>query len=488
MLSAFYYWCRPVPLVGNTDDLFESEEAGPGGQIPRIVNPDGLGGISNGIPTETGHTDILQHIPNEMLSEILYRLSSADLASVSLVSHRLHNVSQALLIKAPNLTTGYPRGERGNPHSLERFLRLVTTPGNQDLALRVRELNLYWNHPWKTSRQDLVQPMAGDQHPTPSPPQISYEIPNEQIMLLLRHLPRLAVLHITSPTRRFSFHKFIECLHVLSPSEFPAAFQSLQEFRYTSKGAHAGMNCEALSVLLKLPNLRTIEARLIDDGINDPTSDAWTSARTSSTTQLHLIAALVRPRWLSRLLATPRVLTHFTFSASPVHRNHQFHALRSTLRRIRGTLVYLHVDLGGVDNGEEEEEEEDAEEVLGEEYTAGPGFIGSLADWPRLRTVRCSMVALVGYKLHTDTAWLAGVLPGGIRELEVLVDDYFSLLEMVRAVVRLLADKERVVPMLERVMVATPVMKSGERVPAGTQGEVLKMVCDAAGVVVVEEW
>lgn len=482
MLSALYYWCRPVSLVGNTDDLFESEvpslEAGPGGQIPRIDTPDGLSGVSNGIPIETGHTDILQHIPSEMLSEILYRLSSADLASVSLVSHRMHNVSQALLIKAPNLTTGYPRGERGNPHSLERFLRLVTTPGNQDMALRVRELNLYWNHPWKTSGQDLVQPMAGDQ--------LSYEIPNEQIMLLLRHLPRLAVLHITSPTRRFSFHKFIECLHVLAPSEFPAAFQSLQEFRYTSKGAHAGMNCEALFVLLKLPNLRTIEARLIDDGINDPTSDAWTSTGTSSTTQLHLIAALVRPRWLSRLLATPRVLTHFTFSASSVHRSHQFHALRTTLRRIRGTLVYLHVDLGGVDN--EEEEEEDAEEVVGAEYTAGPDFIGSLADWPRLRTVRCSMVALVGYTLHTDTPWLAGVLPGGIRELELLVDDYFPLSEMVRAAVRLLADKERVGPMLERVMVATPVMKSGERVAAGTQGEVLKMVCDAAGVVVVEEW
>lgn len=121
MLSAFYCWCRPVPFVGITNDRFDSEapslEACTGAQIPRIDNPDGLGGLSNGVSIETCHTDILQHIPSEMLGEIRYRLSSADLASVSLVSHRLHKVSQALLIKAPNLTTSYTRGERSNPPS-----------------------------------------------------------------------------------------------------------------------------------------------------------------------------------------------------------------------------------------------------------------------------------------------------------------------------------------------------------------------------------
>lgn len=491
MLSVLYSWFRPVPFVGITNDPFEWEapnlEAGPGAQIPRIDNPGGLHALDNSIQIETRHSDILQHIPSEMLVEILYRLSSADLASVSLVSHRLHNVSQALLFKAPNLTTGYSRVDRSNPPSLERFLRLVTMPGDQDLALSVRELNLNWSHSSKTGGYDQVQPVAGNQLLTPSAPHVSYQTRNEQIMLLLRHLPRLAALHITSCTCCSSFDKFIECLHILSPSESPAAFQSLREFRYMSKDAYAGMNCESLFVLLKLPNLRTIEALLIDDGINDPPSDAWTSARTSNTTQLHLIAALVRPRWLSRLLATPRLLTHFTFCASPAYYSYQFHALRSTLRKLRGTLMYLHVDLGVIDTATNEEEEGE-EEVVGAEYTAGPGFIGSLADWPRLRTVRCSMVALVGYEFRTDTPWLAGVLPAGIRELEVLTDNYFSVSEVVREMVRLLAVKERVVPKLERVMVARPVMDNGERVPAGRRHQALKRACDAAGVVVVQEW
>lgn len=82
----------------------------------------------------------------------------------------------------------------------------------------------------------------------------------------------------------------------------------------------------------------------------------------------------------------------------------------------------------------------------------GPHTIGKLRDWPHLVTVRSSLMPLLGRGRHPDTPLLADVLPACVRRLEVLMDHYWLIEEVVEQLVQLVEYKE-LVPSLEWLVV-----------------------------------
>lgn len=78
--------------------------------------------------------------------------------------------------------------------------------------------------------------------------------------------------------------------------------------------------------------------------------------------------------------------------------------------------------------------------------------IGSLRDWPVLRTVKRPLLVLLG-RQKNPMRRLADVLPAGLRELEILGDCYCPFEDAVHEIVMLSAQKEKVLPRLQSVTV-----------------------------------
>lgn len=165
------------------------------------------------------------HIPDEILVEIFSRLRCQHLARVSLVSHRLHCISQPLLYQEPEL---YDR--EGYAPSIQALIRTLLTPECEPLTLHVRRLTISWNH-WQIEPSD-------PEYPSFSAAASRFGLrfwplsTDTQVMILLHLLPRLDCLHLLPPHNTIWFRNFVE-LHG-QPSDIitlPIGLHSLREFR-----------------------------------------------------------------------------------------------------------------------------------------------------------------------------------------------------------------------------------------------------------------
>lgn len=145
------------------------------------------------------------------------------------------------------------------------------------------------------------------------------------------------------------------------------------------------------------------------------------------------------------------------------------------MRPLARTLVSLRLELmlaGPVENGQVNRIE-----------TGGTTW--SLVEWTALRTLSCSLVALMGVWTAERVGELARFLPRGLIELEVVGDCHWGYAAAVEELVGLVMWKDVLVPCLEKVAVRAQKRVVRAMAQPGMDGEareMLRSACKAAGV------
>ncbi|KAL0634801.1 hypothetical protein Q9L58_006234 [Maublancomyces gigas] len=416
----------------------------------------------------------LQDLPNKTIVEIVSSLSSAGLAQMSLVSHHFHSISQPLLYKAPCLIKT-PRFRKNRP-SLEVFVETLLTPGRETPANHVRSLiwhqdNRQTNHGMPSGGETTLFAAASHRLNLRQLPRTEHA----EFLLLLHLLPYLQVLTIY-PTINYSLNNFIELSSVLSSATptLPIALQSLREFHCPHD---IYINTKMLLALLLLPRITSIDVRA---EIYYVSSKLSTAAGTSHPTKPRLRNSVHSLPKLSLVLAVPRALTHFSYSATP-GRFHHLAGFTDSLYPVRVSVDYLHLDFSSTvkEGVHRARGSRQGRYLCGSRVYYSDEFAGdSLRGWNVLRSLSCSLSPLIETRIGGPSC-LVDVLPGSIRELEILEDCHWSYGNVVDMVVELLGRMEVVVPVLERLAV---VYRPGDDLQAE---ELLRVACINAGITLV---
>lgn len=410
----------------------------------------------------------LEDLPNETLIEIISCLRGNALVAVSCVSRRLNAVSQASIYRAPCLTI-----TNINRRSLRSFLRtLLLAPDREILAGYVRSLTLNWNnfgvkypsHPRLYSDDmALIAAAASDLgilHP-------SLALEGVQLLLILHLLPNLKLLDLGLPCVHDTFSNMMRAYFELQSDRLPNGLRSLRKFRCDWNG-DIGVSAYTLRTVMMLPSIHSIDLPIVE-GFDHP----FPGAGTSTVKRLRFSNADLTPAELTPMLLATQALTHFSYYCSHADHTFDFVAFGSAIQPLRNSLRYLRLDFGAVAlpcwTDEEEEAAANEDPVVNN--------IGSLRDWPMLRTVRCSPRALLDTPQH-ELPSLSEVLPLGICELEILEDSYWSTTLVVLQVVDLLLRKDMVATSLKRLAIRNP------RIPRIKQ--MLTSACQAAAVELVK--
>ncbi|KAL0632797.1 hypothetical protein Q9L58_008313 [Maublancomyces gigas] len=150
------------------------------------------------------------------------------------------------------------------------------------------------------------------------------------------------------------------------------------------------------------------------------------AAGTSSLTHLTIHSGSIAPQPLQYILSIPRALTHFVYQPTLEDIAFDLAPFGVALLPLQHSPTSLELDF----------------RMINPWWLSQLPIttIGSLRDWPALRTVRCTLFLLLG----RDSQVLAGVLPAGIRELEILDDVEIPVGAAVKAVVGQLGAMEMV--------------------------------------------
>lgn len=369
------------------------------------------------------------------MRSIISCLSGPDLTSVSLVSHEWQSIAQPLLYREP-----YMDFTDEVPSPLYLFLRTLLSAGGEALAGHVRSLILCWasfesEPPAEpesdlalftdaTSRHGLGDPFASD---------------GAQVALLMHLLPCLHALHIR-PGEDNEFDQLLESHHATkSTASLPLALQSLCEFSWHSGDSDSGVGSGTLLALMRLPCIRLIDVQIVDE-IESPfpgASDATTILPESAVTNLNFSYGQISGPCLTRILKLPRALTHFSYR-SMFGNTFTLAELDTAMEPLKHTLCHLDLDLFDLQPMQEFDPSEDST------------TLGSLREWPALRSVRISLLPLVGLELSQS---LAGLLPAGLRALQVIRDPFWQIEDVVNEVVAMLEQKEAMLPLLVKLAV-----------------------------------
>lgn len=413
---------------------------------------------------------VLEQLPLEVAADILSYLPLEDLVKISTLSHHMHTISQPLVYKAPILTCS--EGET-TPSPLQIFLRTLLSPGGETLATYIRSLHMKWQT-WtrRDDDDDGNDNGNGDGDPEPtreSPNDLALlfaaatplglhqylEVQEAQLVLLLHLLPRLHILHFTPVYGSDAL--FSEFMGDHLPTDaLPLGLRQLREFHCFSHNTDGGVSPETLLTILGLPCIQKIHVHIIDGSTID-IDTAEVAAATSTVTNLIFVEADQSQRSLECILKIPAALTHFGYSTKRQHPG--FH-MENALQPLRHSLQHLHLGFAGV--------------ALS---------IGSLRNWPALRTVRCSLTALLGKGLQNNLPRLADMLPVGLRELEILRDRHWSVAAEVNQEVDLLREKQSVVPGLVTLAV---VISPSYMIRDAQHQDTLRRACQAAAVALVD--
>lgn len=411
----------------------------------------------------------LEDLPNETLIEIISHLRGNALVSVSCVSRRLNAVSQASIYRAPCLTIT----NMNNRRSLRSFLRtLLLAPDREIRASYVRSLTLNWNnfgvkypsHPRPYSEDiALIAATASDFgifHPL-------LALEGVQLLLILHLLPNLRLLDLGLPCVHDTFSDMMKAYFELQSGGLPNGLKSLRRFRCDWNG-DVGVSPHTLRTVMMLPSIHAIDLPIVE-GFSRP----YPGAGTSTVKTIRFSNADLTPAELTPILLATRALTHFSYYCSYTDHTFDFVAFGIAMQPLRNSLKYLRLDFGAVALPRWTNAEQEA--AANEDPVVNN--IGSLRDWPMLRTVRCSPRALLDTPQH-ELPSLSEVLPLGIHELEILDDSYWSTTLVVLQVVDLLLRKELVATSLRKLAIRSP------RVPRIKQ--LLASACQVAAVELVK--
>lgn len=237
-----------------------------------------------------------------------------------------------------------------------------------------------------------------------------------QVILLMYLLPNLQELVIDWCD---AFREFGEGTLTIPIERLPAGLKSLQIFNGTGHLDAPATTHTMLLALLRLPHIRKLSLNMesaedyTDDHHDADTNDNHDvdnlispadNRKMSSVTNLRFVYGNLSTAMLNRILQQPRALTHFTYMDSDDFALVETTTFQTALSHLRPTLQYLHLEW--IRALETPEREDDVE----------PRTIGSLRDWPVLRTLRCSLTALVG-KPAVAKSRLVDVVPAVIRIL-----------------------------------------------------------------------
>lgn len=361
---------------------------------------------------------VLQDLPTELIREVFSLLSCVDLGPLCLVSRRFRSIAEPFLYKEVLLA----RPDK-DELAITFFLRAVLD--RPTLAGYVRFIDLNWLCPEDSSLDPDSTPETANDINLFDTVAKSLGLPESpwshgaQIVLLLHVLPNLQEFDFLLPDSCVILDEFIEGTVDIPIASLPAGLQSLRKFRSDWTFDLPGLTPTMLHALLRLPSIREIDVHMESHmhRTEDPVEALISSVECrgmSSVTNLHLNNCKFKTSLLSGILQQPRALTHFSYHECN-HRIAGFDitTFREALSHLRPTLQYLclgsiqalEIRRGGNNND-------------GERYT-----IGSLRDWPVLRTVKCLLTTLLG-RPAVATARLVDVVPAVIRELEITrIDD-----------------------------------------------------------------
>lgn len=376
---------------------------------------------------------VINDLPYELVNQIVSYLPFSDLLNSNLISPGFHAVAQPLLFRACRVVTN-----TGTPNGIKSFLCALLAPGNESLATSVLSLTISCSVAPSTGgfTGDQMLRLARRGVPVAQAGIGNQYTPQETLVIILIHLlTRVKLLNIGKLRISDRFHQLLETHYPVVPTELPAAFQSITEFRCTRRHPIGGMTARALLMLLDLPLLTTVKVHIIEELLGD----AIESPATSKVTSLSLSYYMTRFRSLHRILSRITALERLSYRVANTIVLGHCSRLGVDLRLQMNTLCYLRLDCSSLT---------DTALVGG-----GASTIGSLRDWPLLRTLITSMLPLLGTGIQQPAPRLVDVLPRGIRKLEILRDLYWSQADGVMALRDALAMKETMLPDLEMVSV-----------------------------------
>lgn len=375
-------------------------------------------------------------IPNEIFAAIFRLLDRDSLLSASLVSRRLHAITNPILYREVELTyVSKP------PPSLQIFLRTILI--RPMLAKHVRVLILEWEN---FSVEGLVPDLSPNDVRLFTSAATNIGLPHSphsqgaQVVLLLHLLPNLQDLDIYPPHDLDIFNEFMEA-NAFSPIEaLPVGLRYLRTLRFCSSGCI--VTPKTLLTMFKLPRIRSIDVHITDneDLLEDLEHASAPYLRMSSVTELTFSHGTVTGWLMARILAIPRALTYLSYvDSSSALGKFDSPVFGLALRTVHGTLRYMRLGFPhtagywGNDSDDDDSDDDD---------NSRNNTIGSLRDWPVLRSVRCPLTPLLGRGPGRTTPRLVDVLPLVIMRLTVDLDRFWTVSQVVDHVVDLLEQKQ----------------------------------------------
>lgn len=401
----------------------------------------------------------LDAFPHEILLRIFKFLDSTALASVSLVSRHLHAITEPILYNVASLTY-----DKVSPSPIRIFLGTILA--RPELAKYVQALTLRW-----ATKESEDGPGDSDMSLVTTAGmevnlQYQLESPTAQALLLLHLLPNLERLDAIVPEDCSTiFDEFISenCPH--PHDNLPAGFKFLREIHLNWSDPEAPVTPAAFLAIFELPSLQKLTVQLVGDIDEIESYDFDSTTGTSLVTHLSFGCDSCQRSSIARILEFPRALTHFSFQyslASPAPFNAP--EFGEALVAVRDTLQHLKLEL--CDASEFDNDNND--ETL---------TIGSLRDWPELRSVKCALTPLLGNGTDAPTS-LAQVLPRVIVEFVAMVDENWTVEDVADQVEALLNEKGEYG--LDRLAVIAVVGEGVEAIKVR-----LEAVCEAAGVLLM---
>lgn len=399
----------------------------------------------------------LNTIANETVAEIFTYLSIKDLLAVSRVCKRFQAISD------PHLYRSAPLGrlcDFTSPRPHHNFIRTILT--RPILASYVQSIQL-----WCGETADPIDPIPPTEHDltllaaaTRNLEHPWLESESTQLTLLLHLLPNLRILNLRTSIFHDGIDPFLAQQAFVPTVSLPAGLTHLREIRYQYHAIDTPP--QSLLTMLNLPSIRKIYfySNLYADQL-DLISDACIGK--STVTDLHLEHRSMSTLALTRVLSMPRALAHFTYMDRGGNIM-DYGEFRKALAASRNTLQYLRVDLLTMSTREPD--------VKNERKS-----IGSLYDWPVLRTIWCPMDLLLGERPETQTPRLVDVLPTVIEDFCVGADEYWGTSDVAGKLVELV--KGKVVFGPESLVRVAMVINPGE--VCGRE-DVLRAECNTGGV------
>lgn len=342
-------------------------------------------------------------VPNEIFIQIFTSLAKTDLASASQTCRRFQALADPLRYCDVDLAT-VPDNLGAEPSMLHQFLRTILE--GPVLGHYVRSLTIRWS--FNDDNVDCNSHNGGDiplftEAARNMALLESLDSPGSQLALLLYLLPNIRSLVLIPQDEFDTFAKFMEALTLPANFALPAALTSVSEVTYCPKSTATARIW--LRVLFNLPSIRKIAVSGISAHIQ-PAFDLSTFTGITSISDFHFCYGSIPTSTLTRALEMCTGLTRFSYLDVYGNPNDFDPALFGrALRASRNTLQYLRLSLASK-----------------RRHTASqypPDSIGSLQDYPALRTVWCPFLVLLGRKPELAKERLVCVLPPAIEELRI---------------------------------------------------------------------